>query len=121
VTDRVKANKSIIIYHLSIKVCAEGELTDLKALLLVNVSDLYELKLSLGDQGKTKYGLELLKAENSDLYNTRRPSSLKILLTELAKPMLVSHSNKRDLNIFQQGHSVEEVIALLENQRLSLL
>jgi hypothetical protein len=101
-----------------VKIIVRAELTDLKALLLVNVSDvLEELKLSLGDRGKLKYNLEALKAEHAELYV---PVSVKHVKPAHEREQFKEDSKKSDSTIgSDQKYSVEEVTALLESQRLN--
>jgi hypothetical protein len=103
-----------------VKCIVRAELTDLKALLLVNVSDvLDELKLSLGDRGKLKYNLEALKAEHSELYTPVK------IAKQVKPPPEREDLKKSDLgsgagNENEQKYSIVEVTALLESQRLNL-
>ena len=92
-------------------------------LLVVDVSDLNELKLSLGDRGKLKYSLRVLRDDNVDLFRPRRGS--KVLIQELDPDEDHELFNLRPRgadrkNTQPQRYSVEEVSALLENQHISI-
>jgi hypothetical protein len=107
----------------AIKCLQKAELHDIKALLCVDVSDLNELKLSPGDQGKLKYSLRVLRDDNVDFLHPRRGS--KVLIQELNPDddhelfdLRPRGAIKKDAE--PQKYSVEEVTALLENQRISL-
>jgi hypothetical protein len=97
-----------------LKCIVKAELTDLKALVLVDIRDLDEIKLSLGDRGKIKYGIETLKADHAELFRSKNPpkndDGVKVQVK--AEPSVIEQS-------IDQKYSVEEVTALLENQRLS--
>ena len=95
-----------------LKCVVRAELTDLKALVLVDISDLDDLKLSLGDRGKLKYGVEVLKAENAELFKRRHSSGVK---QEDGNGVPLKTEPKVNEQSQDQKYSVEEVTALLEN------
>jgi hypothetical protein len=103
-----------------LKCVQKAELIDLKALLLVDISDLDELSLSIGDRGKLKWACEQLRLENIGLF-PRRAS--KVLIHDVQEKADIFQSPKQRVkpavSPSDQRYSVEEVTGLLESQRIS--